>query len=268
MNENEIALYSGIPGIPGLLEQLANIRAYWLGWGIDRSEDDSLTYYRSGINHPRLNAVLRTEGLDLISQFGRARSALQGVPWLWDLNVDSAPETEAALLQLGAIHAGSMPIMARELGSLTYREPRVPGLVLTETNASDLDRHVIAYSTSMGVAPSEVDRTLAVERARTYAGLPFHRFHAQVDGAIVGTAETLVTGDIAGLFLVSTVADRRREGIASSLSTYALERSKEHGARTAVLQASGSGEPVYRRLGFMTVGTTTSFVVGEETTPS
>ncbi|WP_369373188.1 GNAT family N-acetyltransferase [Promicromonospora sp. Populi] len=240
---------------------LANIRAYWLGWGVDVRRDDGVSWYRSGIAHPRLNAVLRVDDPDVVGTLTDVRRNLDGVPWIWDVNLDSAPGTEEALLEAGAEPIGSMPIMALDLAKLPEETAGSSEVRFAQTDVDAVAQQVSTYAASMGVPDDQYERTVAVEQVRSYPGMRFERFHASIDGELVGTAETLVNGEAAGLYLVATPADRRRQGIASALSAYALRRARDLGARIATLQASEPGEPVYRGIGFEEVGRTRSFIV-------
>ncbi|HYY19492.1 MAG TPA: hypothetical protein VE864_11675, partial [Streptosporangiaceae bacterium] len=83
--------------------QLANNRAFWLGYGAEDRQDNGLTLYRSGLPDPQLNGVLRVApgGLDR-GCVPAAQRGLDGVPWLWWAGPDSDRELPAELLAYGA----------------------------------------------------------------------------------------------------------------------------------------------------------------------
>jgi GNAT superfamily N-acetyltransferase len=93
---------------------------------------------------------------------------------------------------------------------------------------------------------------LADERVRTH-GLG-------VDGRTVCVAVTLMLGDDLGIHYVATEADHRRRGLATLLLTEVMDRARSDGVRTATLQASPDGRPVYRRMGLRKVGVLHGFV--------
>jgi GNAT superfamily N-acetyltransferase len=81
-----------------------------------------------------------------------------------------------------------------------------------------------------------------------------------VDDQLACVAMTLTLGDDLGLHYVATEAPYRRRGLATRLLTAVMQRGREEGLRTATLQASPDGLPVYRRMNFREVGLLRAFV--------
>jgi ribosomal protein S18 acetylase RimI-like enzyme len=81
----------------------------------------------------------------------------------------------------------------------------------------------------------------------------------RVDGAWACVAVTLAVGDDLSVQYVATDARFRRRGLATALLRAVLARAHAAGRRTATLQASPDGMPVYERLGFRTVATLRGF---------
>jgi GNAT superfamily N-acetyltransferase len=63
----------------------------------------------------------------------------------------------------------------------------------------------------------------------------------------------LITGDVAGIYWVGSVERYRRRGFGAAVTAHAVRAAGAQCCRSAILQASKMGEPVYRRLGFETV---------------
>ena len=84
-------------------------------------------------------------------------------------------------------------------------------------------------------------------------------FAGRVDGRIVATAALYIGTGLAGIYAVATDPDARGRGYGRALTTAALLEGRRLGYPTAALLSSELGFPVYRRLGFETVGTVSFF---------
>lgn len=82
------------------------------------------------------------------------------------------------------------------------------------------------------------------------------RAHGLRDGsAFVCVALTLAAGDDLGIHFVATEAGHRRRGLAGGLVRALMASARDGGMRTATLQASADGLPVWAGLGFRRVAT-------------
>ncbi|MEW6738117.1 MAG: GNAT family N-acetyltransferase [Acidobacteriota bacterium] len=66
----------------------------------------------------------------------------------------------------------------------------------------------------------------------------------------VAAAMTLLTDKTAGIYWVGTIPEVRGKGLGAVMTQMATNAGFELGATTVILQASVSGEPLYRRLGY------------------
>ena len=76
-----------------------------------------------------------------------------------------------------------------------------------------------------------------------------------MQGEPVSTAIGFVVGETVGIFNVATPPNQRRQGYRAALTERAIRDGFDQGADLAWLQSSHLGEPVYRHIGFRTVGT-------------
>jgi len=81
------------------------------------------------------------------------------------------------------------------------------------------------------------------------------RWHAAYDGKeAIGCVGTIEVGDDCCVTGVATPPEHRGRGVASWLLWRALDEAREGGLRSASLQASRAGAPLYERLGFADLG--------------
>jgi ribosomal protein S18 acetylase RimI-like enzyme len=74
------------------------------------------------------------------------------------------------------------------------------------------------------------------------------------DGRLVSVAAGLDLGGDTSVQWVATDPGHRRQGLGTRVMNRLLEDARRRGRATASLQASPDGLPLYRRLGFTTVG--------------
>ncbi|GHJ41670.1 acetyltransferase [Streptomyces sp. TS71-3] len=230
--------------------QLANCRDYWLGWGASERADGEVTYYRSGLADAQLNGVLRLRAGDRPEQaIGRAAGRMAGVPWLWWVGPDSAPDTAARLAGHGAVGRGAMPVMAVRIDEVACAEGPADLKIEAVEGSDALREWVQAYMLSFGVAPELLDDVVRAETRRPDSA-SIVRLAGRRDGRVVGTSLMFDAHGVAGVYVVTTSADQRRQGIGTALTAAALEAGRARGLSVGTLQASASGTPVYLRMGF------------------
>ncbi|MEV4808840.1 GNAT family N-acetyltransferase [Micromonospora avicenniae] len=231
---------------------LAAHRAYLLGWNIGEAGGADLVTYRSDVPHPPLNGVLRLAGRDPADALAEARRRLDGVPRVWWVGPDSDAGTADALASLGAVPIMTLPIMAVPIDQASPAAAPA-GVRIAET--TDVDEFVTAYARVSGIPATGVPA--AIDRERSFAGDgTLVRLTGRLDdGRIVGTAVAWLSHGLLTLYYVGTQPEHRRQGIGAAMTRAALDLARERGVRTAALTSTAIGEPVYRNLGFRTVGT-------------
>ena len=239
---------------PDLEAPMASIRDFWLGYGGEERYDGDLTVFRSGLPDPQLNGVLRMRGGDLDEAIAQVRRRLAGVPWYWHAGPDSYPGLHAGLIARGATEAEMMPLMTVPLDRVTT-PAGPPGLVITELAwPGELGEWVRCYAPSFGIPAEAAEAVEHMEAARDDPSGRYVRLAGRIGGELVGTAALLDRHGVAGIFIVTTPPAHRRRGIGTALTAAALLAGRDRGLRTGILQATPDGVPVYRRMGFTTVG--------------
>ena len=95
-------------------------------------------------------------------------------------------------------------------------------------------------------------------RARKSARIPYvWHIAASLDGQLVGHAILhLTTGElgVAGIFDVGVVPEARNKGVGKAITFSACSLARKMGCRHVILNSTPAGEPVYKRLGFGSLG--------------
>jgi GNAT superfamily N-acetyltransferase len=78
-------------------------------------------------------------------------------------------------------------------------------------------------------------------------------FTARLEERPVGTSVAIRTGDVAGVYAVSTLPTARRRGVGTAATWAAVAAGRAWGCDTIVLQASEMGFSLYAAMGFQTV---------------
>jgi GNAT superfamily N-acetyltransferase len=189
------------------------------------------------------------------------------------------PEAESPWLDAVVVFAGAVPppddphlphcvwtFSDRVDGRAEYQEIAMPcmGLELASL-AEPVDRTVEVTSPTFAEVGAANDRAYGIDPlfGPIVGRLSDHRFATHgllVDNLLACVAMTFALGDDLGIHYVATEAAFQRRGLATRLLTAVMQRGRADGMRTATLQASPDGLPVYRRMNFREVGLLRAFV--------
>ncbi|MEV4349835.1 GNAT family N-acetyltransferase [Actinoplanes sp. NPDC049596] len=243
-----------VDSIDDLAPQLANNRAYWLGWGSDSDVDAELPIYRSDLPHGMLNGVLRARDIDIDTAVSRAREALAGTSWLWWYHgVDSDTDVADLLVARGATRVGTVPVMAARLADV----PDVPAPAGVRIEPAQTGEELAAFAATYlvpnGMSTDQAAAATKVEIARDSRYEQQHRYVAWIGDEPVACGALSVSHGVAGVYNMATKAEFESRGIATALAVRLLRDARRQGLKVATLTASARGAVVYRRLGFADV---------------
>jgi hypothetical protein len=161
-------------------------------------------------------------------------------------------DLQAACSEAGLVQFGASPGMV-----LDHRLPDAtlpPGVTLRRVAAA-------ADATAFATVMDEAYQSLGSPPGVALTQLPLDvlaaphivSLLAELDGAPVAGAMTIVTHGVAGVYWVGTLKAARGRGLAELCTRAAGNAGFDLGARVAGLQASQMGEPIYRRMGYVEV---------------
>jgi ribosomal protein S18 acetylase RimI-like enzyme len=240
-----------------------NMCAYWLSLGRSDGgavyEGPDLQWAYTG--RPVLNRVLGAQFAvheaearigEIVRRFGAWRA---GVAWL--TGPSTRPDDLGARLRAQAFtHEGQWSGMAVDLASAAGAAAGggdvAPGLTIREVRDGVLHQawlEIIGAAFDLPRPARDVFHGLGRPPGPA-APVPWRRYVGLVNGRPVSTATLFAAGGAAGVYLVATLPGARRRGLGTALTRYVLAAARAAGHRLAVLQATATGQGVYRKLGF------------------
>jgi GNAT superfamily N-acetyltransferase len=194
-----------------------------------------------------MNSVIYSDREALLAsleELARAYEEAGVAAWtVWVPEADA--EAASALAEAGHAFDAEPRAMGIELSSVT--EPDLSALEWTR----DCDLVTVgrindaAYGYDDGGFETVIG-SLPADRVHAYA--------AHVDGEPAAVMMTIDAGDDTEVAWVATTEAARGRGLATALMRQSLWDARERGRRTATLQATKLGAPVYRRVGFRDFG--------------
>jgi ribosomal protein S18 acetylase RimI-like enzyme len=217
-----------------------------------------LSWLLTGVPDPFLNVVFRTdlpsdrvtEIVDEALRHFRSRHVAR-LSWWADW---SGADPGQHLLRRGLTFDASGTAMAADLRSVDDTAPTPAGLVVAPVeDRTTLQRWIQVMSVGFGISKDAESRLLELF-ATVALEPPMQTYLALLDGRPVATSQLFVGAGVAGIYSVTCLPDARGRGIGTAVSRAPMLEASRQGCDLAVLQASPSGFPVYRRLGFHDYG--------------
>jgi GNAT superfamily N-acetyltransferase len=203
----------------------------------------------AAILFPRLTLQEASRQLDVVMHYFRQHRPERDM-LCWSLDPTEPADLEVRLLARGFEWNWQPHWMWCALQNIDAAIERAPGLHIEIVEQVPLwDVEDLPYYSPSTAA--QLHRTTQQEPR-----LVWH-FAAWLNGHVVGQSRlNLTTGElgVAGIFDVSVVPEARNKGIGKALTLAACQLARSLGCRHALLNASSMGEPVYRKLGFTSLG--------------
>ena len=221
--------------------------------GADVVEDGPLTLVATGVPMAFFNgAYLRASTSDPERTVAEAVRffAERDLPWLLWVRDGVCPAILDVGRSSGLRDAGGPPAMG--LTRIAESPPPPEGLrIEIATTEAALRDHASMLRDGFGLPQAVIDRIVApalldVASAAVLVG--------RVAGEPVSCSLVAISGAIAGIYNVATPERFRGRGYGEALTWAAVTEGARRGCSHAVLQASESGYPIYRRMGFVDLG--------------
>jgi GNAT superfamily N-acetyltransferase len=218
-------------------------------------ESQHLSWLLSGIHHPFVNAIIRTQLTsdnvdDLIEEtliHFRSKNMTRLSWWI-------APGSEPAdlsehLFAHGLVYTEGGAGMAADLSALNEDMTTPPDFTVERVKAgNDLHKWVHAFITGFEILGSE--RATFNLLAGLGFDLPLRSYVGLLRDEPVAAAQLFLGAGVAGIYCVTTVPGVQRRGIGAAMVLSALREARQVGYHGAILHSTPMGYGVYRRLGF------------------
>jgi len=223
--------------------------------GPDVKKDDWYFRINSGLPHPMGNLLITSNQNDI----GILSDGVEplcsdefpsGVVCLGDVGIEAATLLEERGFKL----AEEMPAMAINLQDMTGATLD-EGYTFRQVDPDDHDIWVDAFARGYEL-PQEFAERLGPGYVESITdGTENHRHYLVYHGdRPVSTSLDVIRNGIVEVYCISTLPEYRGRGLAKYVTAEPLRIASEEGYKTAFLQASLQGAPVYRNLGFDTFG--------------
>lgn len=230
--------------------------------GISILDDGELLARRGEPVHDYLTLVLGTwttdENVDAVVDGAIERIGGPGRPFTWSVWPSNGPASlRDRLVRRGFAHLGEGPLMTIDLQTADLPTEPPDGLVIERVTDPAVVREAARTAMTPGQGESAAGELFHGAYDLLIGGPEpeMRYFTGRIDGRIVATSALYTGTGLAGIYAVGTAAEQRGRGFGRALTAAALLEGRRLGYDTGALLSSELGFPVYRRLGFETVGT-------------
>jgi len=191
---------------------------------------------------------------DLFESIGRYRQA--GARFRVRARAGIARDSEPVLRELGLRRQGGIPCMAVPDAGQVHPAQSALDIRRVEDTVT-LNDHVAVVAEAFGWGRADLARvfTPALISAPGWIGLVGY-----ADGEPVASAQALMEDGVTGIYYVATAETHRRKGYGDAITRRAIAEGARRRCDADTLQASPSGYPVYRKMGFVQISEYVTYV--------
>ena len=215
-------------------------------------EDSDVACLLTGIPFPPFNQVFRTQiprtRIDARIREVTQRFIAKGLPALWSIESSTQPDGLGKHLEHHGWVRGESEGIGMALDLTTIREEVLTPQDLTIEIVDDEAK--LRCWTQVAFPPPVADGCFELFSGLGFE-LPWRHYLGLQNGRPVACAQLFLGAGVAGIYLVRTVPNARRQGIGAAVTLRTLLDARDIGCRVSVLTSSPMGEAMYRRLGFV-----------------
>jgi len=238
----------------------ANLVEWWRYLGrsakVELHESPEVTWLLTGIPDSFLNPILRTQAapgkVDALIGRTLAHFRSRGVTrFSWWVDPGTQPaDLEGRLIHHGLTYTDGPPGMAADLLELPEDLPTPAGLTIEVVKDTEALRGwSYASMTGFGVHETYVDNWFDLFVSLGF-NLPLRSYLGRLNRKHVAASQLFLGAGVAGIYVVATVPDARRQGIGLAMTLAPLRDARAVGYRIGILHSSPKGLGVYQKLGF------------------
>lgn len=237
-----------------------NTLHFWANLDVEIFTTANSTLSVSGICHPLLNGVLRTqfapEKSDQFIADTIAHYRSKGLPFSWCLDHRTLPiDLGKKLEKAGFAFLG--PIQGMALNLMEYCRPipfpspirilpvNTPQMLWEWGNVLEK-----TFTTNSQVIQQYM---LLLEKKGLTSLRPFRHFMAKAQTETVGCATLFIEGEVAGIYNVGVLEEYRHTGVAKELVAEMIQTAIDMNCRMIVLDTATQGAQLFKRMGFVEI---------------
>jgi N-acetylglutamate synthase-like GNAT family acetyltransferase len=237
-----------------------NTLHFWSNLDVETHYTANSTLSLSGIPHPLLNGVLRTQfPPDKSDQFVAdtiAHYKAKNLPFSWCLDhrtlpLDLGKKLEAA----GFAFLGPIQGMALNLQDYCRPIPFPSPIKVLPVNSKEMLWQMGQILEKTYTTNAEVIQqyTHLLEKKGLTTLRPFRHYIAKAQQETVGCATLFIEGEIAGIYNLGVLEEYRHMGVAKELVFEIIQTAIDMNCRMIVLDTAVKGAHLFRKMGFVKI---------------
>lgn len=234
-----------------------NTLLFWSNLDVEIITTANSSLSVSGIPHPLLNGVLRTqfppEKSEQFIQETIAQYKSKGLPFSWCLDHRTLPvDLRMKLERAGFAYLGPIQGMALNLQEYCRPIPFPSPIRVLPVNTTEMLSdwgHVLekTFTTTSNVIQQYMQ---LFEKKGLTSLRPFRHFIAKLQSETIGCCTLFIEGEIAAIYNIGVLEEYRHTGVAKELVSEMIQTAIDMNCRMIVLDTATQGAQLFKKMGF------------------